>query len=138
MAEKTEITFGYLRKFREEHITQILKDLEEQKLALQKYIDDDVGEDAPIINGIRAGNSTIFPSAGTFANTLNNNVRAMRDQINGLIKEFETLDSQLENSHRLFDDAENDAVVTVNDLAFIIDPENAGPGGSGGEDKDEG
>lgn len=148
MAESTEITFGYLSDFRTNKILPMLKDLKEQRSALKDYIDE--GEDSQVVNRIRAGNPKVFPDAGLFASTVNSNVRAMHDQIDALIEEFEELDRKLEQAHIRFEDAEDDAVITAHDLALLIDPGNAaaagaGPGsgdsggsGSGNDDGDSG
>ncbi|MFC4563427.1 hypothetical protein ACFO4E_16300 [Nocardiopsis mangrovi] len=124
MAEQTEITFGYLRRFRDENIQGMLTDLRDQRDRLNAYVDDEVSKDKPPINGIHFGNPEVFPQAGNLGVTLNNNVRLIREQLNGLIKEFEGLDYRLEKVHIRFENTEDDQVVTAQELAYIIDPEN--------------
>lgn len=141
MAESTEITFGYMDAFRKDKILPMLEDLKEQRSALNDYIDD--GENASVVDRIRAGNADIFPAAGQFALAVNTNVREMRDQLNVLIDQFEELDRRLDQAHIRFEDAEDDAVITARDLAELIDPGNAasvraGSGDSGGDDGDSG
>ncbi|MFC4565536.1 hypothetical protein ACFO4E_27075 [Nocardiopsis mangrovi] len=130
MAEKTEITFGYLREFRDEKVTKILKGLKEQKAELEKYIDS--GEspkfDTLSINGIRAGNPELFEAAGEIALTINTSVIHMREEIEYLIEQFEGLDDRLEEAHIRFADAEADSVITAEQLKVLIDPGSAGSG----------
>ncbi|HJE60408.1 MAG TPA: hypothetical protein K8V84_18145 [Nocardiopsis listeri] len=128
-----------MKAFREEKILPMLKDLKEQRSALNDYIDD--GEEASVVERIRAGNAAIFPAAGEFASAVNTNVRKMRDQLKVLIDQFEELDRRLEQAHIRFEDAEDDAVITARDLAELIDPGNAasvraGSGDSGSDDGD--
>ncbi|GAB2522371.1 hypothetical protein [Nocardiopsis aegyptia] len=138
MAESTEITFGYMRDFRDNKILPMLKELKKQKKVLDGYVDQG-GSDSAVVNGIIAGNSNIFPGAAEFASTVNKNVRAMRDEIDALIDQFEELDSQLDKSTIRFEDAEDDAVLTAYQLAILIDSENAaGVGGASGNPDGDG
>lgn len=130
MAETTEITFGYMREFRTNKILPMLKDLKEQRTALKVFIDE--GTEGPVVNGVIAGNPDIYPDGGTFAKTVNANVLRMHDQIEAMIEEFEGLDRKLEQASIRFEDTEDDAVLSAQELATLIDPKNAGAAGGGG------
>lgn len=127
MAESTEITFGYLRRFREEHVGPLLSDLRGQRSEMEAFIDVE-GSSA---NSIRVGNPLLFPAAGKLAKTINGSVVDLRDQLTFLINQFEGLWDRLEEAEFRFADAEDDSVITSRQLAELIDPASAGAVGPG-------